>query len=348
MENNIQSAIGKSRRAAFRLMAKALLFTLSFWAVVVLYLHDDPYMVLRPYRVYDSPVILNENFVGWGIYQNHRNSAHPFNAFIMGNSCTMAYRCAAWEHYLPKGSHAMRLFGNAETLGALNLKLHALERDHAPLRHVFIVMDPNSFGYDKQRSGWEYLLPPEVSGRSWLITQFEMVQTFLMPKFLLPYLRFHITGHLTPSMRYMNLHGRIRNSDNNDLYNPHERLIAKEGEAYWRQLSAKDFPPRKAGQRRSQAYIAAPQERVLRDIAALLKRNHTDYRLIISPDYSQEKLDDRDKQKLYAIFGRRYVFDFTGVNQYTSDYHNYYEKAHYRPVLGNRLLKVVYTASPAR
>lgn len=342
MEKDNQLPVGQSRRAAFRLMLKAVVFMLPFWVVVAFYICDDPYMVLRPYRVYDSPVVLNENFVGWGIYQNHRRSAHPFNAFIMGNSCTMAYRCATWEHYLPKGAHAMRLFGNAETLAGLSMKLHALERDHAPLRHVLIVLDPNSLGCDKQKPGWEYMLPAEVTGRSWLLTQFEMVQYFLMPKFLLPYLKYKITGHITPSMKYMNPYGRIRNSDNNDSYNPRERAITREGEAYWRQLSPDEMPPRKPGRHLCPAYIAAPQEGMLRDIAALLKRNHTDFRIIMSPDYSQDRLNGYDREKLYAIFGRCNVFDFTGVNCYTSDYHNFYEKAHYRPVLGNQLLKLVY------
>lgn len=124
MENNRQSAatpLADSRRAALRLLIKAFVFLLPFWAAVVLYLHDDPYMSLHRYRVYDSPVVLNENFVGWGIYCNHRHGPHAFNSFIMGNSCTMAYRCAEWERYLPHGAHAMRLFGNAESLAGLDM-----------------------------------------------------------------------------------------------------------------------------------------------------------------------------------------------------------------------------------
>lgn len=63
MENNRQSAatpLADSRRAALRLLIKAFVFLLPFWAAVVLYLHDDPYMSLHRYRVYDSPVVLNE------------------------------------------------------------------------------------------------------------------------------------------------------------------------------------------------------------------------------------------------------------------------------------------------
>lgn len=345
MENNRQSAatpLADSRRAALRLLIKAFVFLLPFWAAVVLYLHDDPYMSLHRYRVYDSPVVLNENFVGWGIYCNHRHGPHAFNSFIMGNSCTMAYRCAEWERYLPHGAHAMRLFGNAESLAGLDMKLHAMERDHARIDNVLIVLDASSLGDDRQRDGWEHILPPEVSGKSNLLTQVQMMRTFILPDFLLPYLKYKLTGQISSSAKCMNPYGRIRNPENNDSYNPRERMIARQGEAYWQGLDAKKLPTRTHRQVVGPVYIFAPQARKLLDIAALLKRHHTNYRIVISPDYKQVAMNPKDRESLYVIFGRKNVFDFTGVNRFTADYHDYYEAAHYRPRLGDRVMRAVY------
>ena len=43
-----------------------------------------------------------------------------------------------------------------------------------------------------------------------------------------------------------------------------------------------------------------------------------------------------------AKVGKENVFDFSGINEYTNDIHNYYERGHYRPILGARLLQKVY------
>lgn len=42
---------------------------------------------------------------------------------------------------------------------------------------------------------------------------------------------------------------------------------------------------------------------------------------------------------LKDIFGYENVFDFSGINEYTNDIHNYYERGHYRPILGALLLQ---------
>ena len=41
-------------------------------------------------------------------------------------------------------------------------------------------------------------------------------------------------------------------------------------------------------------------------------------------------------------FGKENVYDFSGINEFTEDYHNYYEAGHYRPLLGNKLLERIY------
>ena len=130
----------QSGSAARKLVLKALLLLLPFAGIVVLYFHDDPFMTLRRYPVYDSAVMLNEEMVGWNIYRNNRDSI-PFNSFILGNSCTMAFPCRMWEQHLDPGDRAIRLFGNGESMRAIYLKLQALERDSAELKNVLLVLD---------------------------------------------------------------------------------------------------------------------------------------------------------------------------------------------------------------
>lgn len=340
MLNSHQSAPKrKGRRAAMRLLVRILIFLSPFWAIMVLYLIDDPFMALHRYQTYDAPTRLNENIVEWGIYQNARDAHRPFNSFILGNSCTMAFRCADWEHYLPKGSRAVRLFGNAESLAAIDAKLKALNKDKANIGNVLIILDVTAMDKDQLKSGFEYILPAEVSGRSQLLTQFDLLRAFFRPDFLYAYLRYKVSGKIDENSKFMNPYGRVRDSRNNDCLNPRERMIAKEGERYWEDIK------QKAALRKTSVappYIYAPQAEVLRSIASQLKRHQTSYRFIISPDFNEVKLNPKDKLALEAIFGKQNVFDFSGKNAYSIDYHNFYESSHYRPCLGRQLLKVIY------
>lgn len=327
------------RRAALRLLIRIFLFLSPFWAIMALYLIDDPFMSLHRYQVYDAPIRLNENIVEWGIYKNAIDARRPFNSFILGNSCTMAFRCGDWERYLHKGSRAMRLFGNSETLAAVNAKLQALERDRTDIDNALIVLDISALGKDQLKSGFEYILPAEVSGRSRLLMQFDLMRAFFRPDFLFAYLRYKVTGTIDENSKCMNPYGRVRDSRNNDCLNPREKMIAKDGEKYWQDIR------QNAAQRKKTVAppcIYEPQAEVLRSIAMLLKRHHTSYRFVISPDFDEVKLNPKDLQSLKAIFGQQNVFDFSGKNAYSTDYHNFYESAHYRPCLGRQLLKEMY------
>ena len=136
--------------AFLRLVRKMMLFAIPFWALIALYVYDDPFMVLRKYDLYDSDVMLNEHHVGWQIYKNHNDSVH-FNSFILGNSCTMAFRCKEWEKYLDSGDRAVRLFGNSESIKAISLKLRALEHEGAEIKNALIILDRASLSHSELR-----------------------------------------------------------------------------------------------------------------------------------------------------------------------------------------------------
>ena len=169
----------------------------------------------------------------------------------------------------------------------------------------------------------------------------EFIQAFAMPDFLFPYLKYRITGRVEPGMKRMNPYGRIRDSKNNDAFNPREKMIEQEGEAYWENRK-KEFPERVGTVTIAETAIFQKQRRILEEIREVLRRHHTSVRVIISPDYNQKELHPDDRKILQGIFGKENVYDFSGINEFTEDYHNYYESGHYRPLLGNQLLERVY------
>lgn len=127
------------RNAAIRFMKKLFILFIPFIALLAVYFLDDPFMVLKNYERYDqTPVVLNEGHVGWQMYLNNRDTI-PIDSYIMGNSCTMAYQCHEWEKYL-HGGRAVRLFGNAESLAAVCLKLKALDKAGATIKNLLLII----------------------------------------------------------------------------------------------------------------------------------------------------------------------------------------------------------------
>ena len=119
-------------------------------------------MVLKSYKRYDlSPVLLNESYVGWQTYLNNRDSI-PIDSYILGNSCTMAYPCHEWEKYLC-GGRAGRLFGNAESLPAITLKLQALDKADAKINNLLLILDKESLWRDQLLTGYSNVLPLQIS-----------------------------------------------------------------------------------------------------------------------------------------------------------------------------------------
>ena len=175
------------RNAAIRFMKKLFILFIPFIALLAVYFLDDPFMVLKNYERYDqTPVVLNEGHVGWQMYLNNRDTI-PIDSYIMGNSCTMAYQCHEWEKYL-HGGRAVRLFGNAESLAAVCLKLKALDKAGATIKNLLLIIDKESLHNDRCLTGHSNILPPAISGISNFKFQKEFCQAFFYPNFLLPYL----------------------------------------------------------------------------------------------------------------------------------------------------------------
>lgn len=65
------------RSAAMRFTMKLSILLTPFIALLVVYFLNDPFMVLRHYNRYDnSPVMLNEGYIGWQMYMNNRVPLH--------------------------------------------------------------------------------------------------------------------------------------------------------------------------------------------------------------------------------------------------------------------------------
>ena len=81
---------------------------------------------------------------------------------------------------------------------------------------------------------------------------------------------------------------------------------------------------------------------MLEDIKTIFDKHNTNYKIVISPLYDQKKLNPMDLKLLQNIFGEQNIFDYSGINEITNDFHNYYETSHYRKKVGDRIMNEIY------
>jgi hypothetical protein len=80
----------------------------------------------------------------------------------------------------------------------------------------------------------------------------------------------------------------------------------------------------------------------LAEIKNIFHKHKTNYKIIINPLYDQIGLNPDDLEYLCELFGKENVFDFSGINEFTNDYRNYYEPSHYRPHVARKIMEKIY------
>ena len=84
---------------------------------------------------------------------------------------------------------------------------------------------------------------------------------------------------------------------------------------------------------------------MLNEIQRIFAKHHTDFKIILSPNYEQEKLNPADRELLNTFFGKSNIYDFSGINSFTNNTDNYYETAHYKPQVCDSIMAIVYGKS---
>ena len=332
------------KNSIYTFYAKCIVLCLPFLILVLLYVAKDPFMVIRHYNDYDhNRVCQSEGAVAWTKYKMFRRKMH-YDSFIMGNSCTKAFPCRDWNRYIH--ARPFRLFSNGEGLGDLCLKLEALDRQPyqpaQPVRNLLIIADRGFFENVNPQNTIMHIMPIDVSHKSLVSYQMAFLQGFFDPKFLFPYLKYHITGRYDDSMiGVINCCTPVHTRYTNDAVLSTEDSIRREGERFW--MSKRWLKDRK---KKMKTFVARPlirkaQIKRLKEIKRFCERHHTDMKFVIGPDYKREAMNPADIKVLKSILGNNNVFDYSS-SQLRTDYHNYYDKVHYRVTVGRKIMKEIY------
>jgi hypothetical protein len=337
-----------TRSQVCRLFLKLCLLGLPLLALLAVIAVCDPFRVIYRHdfgNYFDEqPYELNHDYVSTEMLL-HRYKQAAYDTFILGSSTSFPFHCDELQKHLP-GARPFHYPAANENLYGIYCKVKFLDRLGLPLKHLLIVFDPSKLGDVTSRQDHLHILHPEVSGESWANFEVVYLQTCFTSVFIVKYIDYRLSGKIRPYM-----HGifdippgkvRIDPACNDYFFEAEERLLQSDSAEFYRrrkELFAVTRPPTKPIR---EPVIGDLQRKYLEEMAAIFARHGTDCRIVIPPAYDQVALNPQDREALETIFGKERVCDCTGVNGFTDNIRNFYDRGHCRPFVANQILQAVY------
>ena len=327
-----------------RFLGYCLLLSLPLLVMLAYYVVADPFKVIWHYDVYYQPdniVNLNRGFVSAKHYSNHYKDG-KYDSFIFGNSRSIAYYCEEWEKYLPDTSRCYHFDVSSGSVGELLYEIKFI-KDKGTLKNALLVLDSGLLS-ETERDGILFSMPPILKGGEGTLNfQKQFFTAFYSFDFFRSYIDYRINREYK---QYMDLYIVNIRRDYNPKYNElgwayQEKQIA-EG-TYYDHEKLQIFESAQFPDMVSEEALDDERKEMLKEIKSVFDAQKTDYRIVIGPQYDQVKINPFDLQFLCDVFGKNHVFDYSGVNKWNEDYHNYYETSHYRPCVANEIMSLVYS-----
>ena len=324
---------------------KLLLFSLPLLMLLILYVIIDPFKVIYKYSEQintnkDYQITENRDFQSTQLFLWNYNK-YDYNSFILGNSRSMFYQVKTWNKFI-KGN-SFHFNASSETIYGINGKLKLMDELNVNIKNVLIILDESTLSGTKNSTGHLFIKHPAISNESYLFFHIEMLKGFFS-KSMFAYIDLFFRGE---KKKYMA--GTITNNvwkhdmkSNQLSYYIYDKEIKNNPKSYYSDKHEL-FDKRDTIQKFSEPSINRDQEVLLKSIYSILESHKTNYKIIINPLYDQIKINPKDLIYLRNLFGIENVFDFSGINSITNDYHNYYETSHYRPRVCDSILNIIYS-----
>lgn len=320
-----------------RLLKRGSLLLAPLAAILLVFVTWDPFHL---FWSVDSPLVkgalMNDRlFQARWLLEHHER----YDAFVVGSSRSKAFRTSAWARYLPKGSTPFHMGVNDESLFGVARKLTFLQREGYALRHVLLVVDARIL--ERPINPWPHIFReyPAVSGEARAEYYKRYLVALLDPRFLYAYGVWRTTGVSLDRTRIWTEDFEYVRNTGDHIYAALDKERASDPSGYYeRRASIFERP----GPRLGRPVLAPEGRRLLAEIAALLRRQQTDLRVVVTPNFDQVSLAPEDLAALRTLFGADRVWDFSGMNRFTTDIHNYYEERHFVPSVADDILATLY------
>ncbi|MCP9764627.1 hypothetical protein [Lacihabitans soyangensis] len=265
-----------------------------------------------------------------------------YNSFIFGSSRS----CSIYGCYLESKLPGSRFFHYAnwnEPIGGILAKLKYLEAEKYDLKNVVIYLDTDyTFDGEAKASPMDHYL---ILKESKFYYYYKHLVSFFS-NFSLEKLKI-LMGEGEKVSSFVNSKLDVKTNDFNHV------CSAEEIRKYSYVQSNYDYKHRldslkKAGfmyeRPQNQQYrspqISEEEEVMIKEIAVILEKHKTQYTVVLTPLYDQQKLDKKDYDILKKYF-KNNLHDFSGKNKYTGDFYNYPDRTHFQNYISKEIIDSV-------
>lgn len=331
-----------------RFIYKTIIFLTPVFLLLLTYVWLDVFKVVRDYDSYytSGSVVgpdLNTGHVAVMTYkQKHKQCS--YDAFVFGNSRSECFQVADWKKYIGDEANCFHFDASHESLYGIWRKMHYIDESGNTIKNVLLVLDHDVLSQLQSAEEHIYIIDPEVEKcGNYFKYHLTFLKVFFDSDFLGAYLNYRLTGEIQYQEEKKMLNEKIYIYDNitNERFEAGVEGNISQGKYYTPELMCvfenAQYPDSIYPKQLESQHIE-----MLNEIKMIFDRHNTDYRVIITPIYNQVKLNSHDVNILKQIFTPDKVYDFSGVNKFTADYHNYYERSHYRPHVAREILSQVY------
>jgi hypothetical protein len=330
-----------------RLLLQILLFIMPFVGVALIYVVFDPFKLIYSYDNYyeedDRFININKDYATVQNYLN-KYELQKYNTYIFGNSRANVFGHKYMETKMP-GSKIYCFDAVEESLYGIGAKIRFLDSMNVPIKDVLIILD--SFALAQTTNSNSHLTIKHYALNGYTRFDYHLLffKAYLNPVFIAALADFKCFKTFRQYMEnYIIADTDVYsyNPTHNSFNYENLEQVIKKDEEQWYAERKNVFLGRSDVLQTNGVVIRDAQLAILRDMQKVFTRHNTRCKIVINPLYDQKKMNTQDALTLNNIFGPDVVYDFSGINDITEDFRNYYEVSHYRPHVARAILDSIY------
>lgn len=327
------------------LITIGLFFSVPLLLLILIYLVTDPYKTLRSFSLeyFDNT---NRDYLSSELWlMNYQEQ--KYDSYIFGSSRACGINTYHWLKYLPENSKQFLFQGWGESITGIEQKISYIDSKGLPIKNVILLIDyTGTFGEDQVPTEALSIKHPVFSKQPKII-----YETILFADFVQKPSQWAraVKRWRKDEKPFVNFDPISNDWDKGNKYRDLSVPPDKDSLQNCSELARKVFLKENAGKTDADLPTCEPVinkgfEQQLQHIMSIFARQGTDYRIVISPGYcyTSPKINIKDLEILYSIFGAENVFDFSGKNYMTEDYNNYSDPGHFGLWVGWHLIEDIY------
>lgn len=316
-----------------KFLLKALLMLCPAYVITGVFVITDPFGIIYTGEEATDPVFrLTASYWNTCELKSIEEEDRP-NAFVLGNSKGYSYDLNDWASRLPDSANPFYFNGYGEAIYGVRQKMRYLDRNGYNISYAIFLFGGTLRKVDPPKEVVT-LHHPEVSGLSWIDFWGKHLQAYFS---------------LFPQHLYSILFENDANNNADDL--PAE-IYEKRKERYKAQKRQTDsiltrMPSTSVPFQKSRPIsLSKKSVHYLFDIAKILVKHKTNYRILLTPRFHGMKQSIYDLLFLKAVFNPRYIWDFTRDARFVSIPQFYpglpVDKVHYHRAAGDAMMEIIY------